>query len=133
MHFLHALAGFFLFFELPIPIYWLILHPFHSFWRRRVKAAFAVAAGAAWTAGAASLWFLHAQLLARTQLSLPAIFVGLVLLGIEVYIFWRVERELGSRRLVGHGELTGSGQMFTGGLYSRVRHPRYSGMFCAVA
>jgi protein-S-isoprenylcysteine O-methyltransferase Ste14 len=133
MHVWHALAGFFLLFELPIPIYWLILHPFHSFWRHRVKAAFAVAAVTAWTVGGVLLWIFHSQLLSRTQRSLPAIFVGVVLLGIEIYLFWRVERELGSRRLVGHAELTGTGQMFTEGLYSRVRHPRYSGMFCAVA
>ena len=44
----------------------------------------------------------------------------------------RVERELGSRRLVGHAELTGTGEMFSGGLYAHVRHPRYAGMFSAV-
>src|ERR1041385_1304272 len=99
MRVLHVLAGFFLFFELPIPIYWLILHPFHSFWRNRVKVAFAVAAVAAWTVGGVLLWMFRSHLLARTQRSLPAILSGLVLLGIEVYLFWRVERELGSRRL----------------------------------
>jgi protein-S-isoprenylcysteine O-methyltransferase Ste14 len=44
----------------------------------------------------------------------------------------RVERELGSRRLVGHAELTGTGEMFSGGLYAHVRHPRYAGMFSAL-
>jgi protein-S-isoprenylcysteine O-methyltransferase Ste14 len=49
-----------------------------------------------------------------------------------VYLFARVEQELGSRRLVGHAELTGMGEMFSGGLYAHVRHPRYAGMFSAV-
>ena len=44
-----------------------------------------------------------------------------------------MERELGGRRLVGHAELTGTGEMFSGGLYAYVRHPRYAGMFSAVA
>ena len=133
MRFLHAVAGFFLFFELPIPIYWLILHPFGSFWRTRVRAAFWFAGLTAWTAGGALLWmFRHALLSTHTGHPWPAIGLGFALIGVEIYLFARVERELGSRRLVGHAELTGTGEMFAGGLYAHVRHPRYTGMFCAV-
>jgi protein-S-isoprenylcysteine O-methyltransferase Ste14 len=132
MRFLHAVAGFFLFFELPIPIYWLILHPFNSFWRSRVRAAFWVAGLAAWTAGGILLWIYRPLLLAAARPPWIAIAAGVALIGVEVYLFLRVERELGSRRLVGYAELTGRGEMFTGGLYAHVRHPRYTGMFCAV-
>jgi protein-S-isoprenylcysteine O-methyltransferase Ste14 len=132
MRFLHVVAGFFLFFELPIPIYWLILHPFGAFWRNRVRAAFWIAGLTAWTAGGVLLWIYRPLLLAATQPSWFAIAAGFALLGVEIYLFLRVERELGSRRLVGHAELTGTGEMFTGGLYAHVRHPRYTGMFCAV-
>ena len=132
MRFLHAVAGFFLFFELPIPIYWLILHPFNSFWRSRVRAAFWVAGLAAWTAGGILLWIYRPLLLAAARPPWIANAAGVALIGVEVYLFLRVERELGSRRLVGYAELTGTGEMFTGGLYAHVRHPRYTGMFCAV-
>jgi len=132
MRFLHAVAGFILFFELPIPIYWLIIHPFNSFWRNRICAAFWVAGLTAWTSGGVLLWIYRPLLLSAARPSWVAIAAGLVLIGIEVYLFLRVERELGSRRLVGHAELTGTGEMFTGGLYAHLRHPRYSGMFCAV-
>ena len=132
MRFVHAVAGFFLFFELPIPIYWLILHPFNSFWRSRVRAAFWVAGLAAWTAGGILLWICRPLLLAAARPPWIAIAAGVALIGVEVYLFLRVERELGSRRLVGYAELTGTGEMFTGGLYAHVRHPRYTGMFCAV-
>jgi protein-S-isoprenylcysteine O-methyltransferase Ste14 len=44
----------------------------------------------------------------------------------------RVERELGSRRLIGQAELSGTGEMYSSGLYAHVRHPRYAGMFVAV-
>src|ERR1700682_2107198 len=132
MRFLHAVAGFFLFFELPIPIYWLILHPFHSFWRNRVRAAFWIAGLTAWTTGGALLWAYRPLLLTTARPPWAAIGAGLALIGVEVYLFLRVERELGSRRLVGHAELTGTGEIFTGGLYAHVRHPRYTGMFCAV-
>jgi len=132
MRFLHAVAGLILFVELPIPIYWLILHPFNSFWRNRVRAAFWIAGLTAWTSGGVLLLIYRPLLLSAARPSWVAIAAGLVLIGIEVYLFLRVERELGSRRLVGHAELTGTGEMFTGGLYAHLRHPRYSGMFCAV-
>jgi protein-S-isoprenylcysteine O-methyltransferase Ste14 len=132
MHFLHVVAGFFLFFELPIPIYWLILHPFNSFWRNRVRAAFWIAGLTAWTTGGVLLWISRPLLLSAAPPSWVAIAAGLALIGVEVYLFVRVEHELGSRRLVGHAELTGTGEMFSGGLYAHVRHPRYAGMFCAV-
>jgi protein-S-isoprenylcysteine O-methyltransferase Ste14 len=133
MRLLHALAGFVLFFELPIPIYWLMIHPLNSFWRKRVRAAFSIAGLAAWITGGILLWTFHSQLMAETRPSWVAIAAGLTLIGVEVYLIWRVERELGTRRLVGHAELTGTGELFTGGLYAHVRHPRYLGMFCAVA
>ena len=132
MRFLHAVAGFFFFFELPIPIYWLILHPFGSFWRNRVRAAFWFAGLTAWTTGGVLLWMFRHALLSNTRPSWPVIGLGFALIGVETYLFARVERELGSRRLVGHAELTGTGEMFSGGLYAHVRHPRYTGMFSAV-
>jgi protein-S-isoprenylcysteine O-methyltransferase Ste14 len=132
MRLLHAFAGFFLFFELPIPIYWLILHPFNSFWRSRVRAAFWFAGLTAWITGGVVLWIYRSALLASARPSWSVIALGIALIGVEVYLFIRVERELGSRRLVGHAELTGTGEIFTGGLYTHVRHPRYSGMLCAV-
>src|SRR5579864_5595350 len=132
MRFLHAVAGFVLFFELPIPIYWLILHPFNSFWRSRVRAAFWFAGLTAWTCGGVVLWHFRHVLLAGPRPSWFAIAAGFAQIAVEGYLFVRVERELGSRRLVGHAELTGTGEMFSGGLYAHVRHPRYAGMFSAV-
>ena len=131
MLFLQAVAGFFLFIELPIPIYWLILHPFNSFWRNHVRAAFWIAGLTAWTVGGVLLWIFRPLLLAAARSSWVAIAAGLALIGVEVYLLIRVERELGGKRLVGHAELTGTGEMFTSGLYAYVRHPRYTGMFCA--
>ena len=132
MRFLDAIAGFILFFELPIPIYWLILHPFHAFWRTRVRAAFWFAPLTAWTVGGVLLWIFRHSLLALSPPRWAEVAAGFILIGAEAYLFVRVERELGSRRLVGHAELTETGEMFFGGLYAHVRHPRYAGMFCAV-
>ena len=132
MRFLRAVAGFILFFELPIPIYWLILHPFNSFWRSRIRTAFWFAGLSAWTCGGILLWVSRHSLLAASRPPWFAIAAGFALIGVEGYLFVRVERELGSRRLVGHAELTGTDEMFSGGLYAHVRHPRYAGMFSAL-
>lgn len=133
MRFLHAFAGFIFFFELPIPIYWLILHPFGAFWRNRVRAALWIASLTAWITGGGILWTFRHVLLNLHRPSWIVIVIGFALIGVEVYLFVRVEMELGGRRLIGHAEISGGGEMFTGGLYRYVRHPRYTGMFCAVA
>jgi hypothetical protein len=44
----HFIAIFVLAFEMPVPIYWLMLHVPVVFWRRHVRAAFPVAVLAAW-------------------------------------------------------------------------------------
>src|ERR1700688_3700280 len=99
MRFLHAVARFILCFELPIPIYWLILHPLNSFWRSRIRSAFWIAGLTAWTGGGILLWLARHRLLAGAKPSGAAISAGLALIGAEIYLLQRVERELGSRRL----------------------------------
>jgi len=133
MRLLRAFVGLLLFFELPIPLYWLMIHPLDAFWRKRVRAAFWIAGLAAWSAGGVLLWTFHTTLLRLTRPSWAAFAAGFILISVEIYLLRRVEHELGARRLVGHAELTGTGEMFTGGLYGHVRHPRYAGMFGAVA
>jgi protein-S-isoprenylcysteine O-methyltransferase Ste14 len=132
MFFLRALVGLVLFAELPVPIYWLILHPGHRFWRTRIRTAFWTAGLTAWTLGGVLIFYFRAQLLAVSRPPTWMIVAGLALIAIEPVALRRVERELGGKRLVGHAELTGGGTLETSGLYARVRHPRYSAMFCAV-
>ena len=129
---LRAIAFFFLFIELPVPIYWLIIHPLNSVWRTRVRAAFWTAGLSAWTVGGSLLWIFRPRLLAVEPPHPAILALGFALLAVELYLFWRVERELGGRRLVGLAELTGTGELNTSGLYGVVRHPRYAGMFCGV-
>lgn len=132
MRILHAFAALVLFFELPVPLYWLILHPPMRFWRKHAATAYWVAGLSSWTIGGILLLMFRKQLFAATPARLWAIVAGLALIGAEVYLFRRVDRELGNRRLVGHVEMTGAGELATTGLYARARHPRYTGMFSAV-
>lgn len=132
MTFFDWVAAVVLFLDLPIPLYWFILHPQVGFWRRHVRAAFAFAGLLAWGTVTALLVTMHERLFASPGAPVWARAVGLALIAMNVYILIRVERELGSSRLVGHAELKGSGELATRGLYARVRHPRYAGMMLSV-
>lgn len=57
---------------------------------------------------------------------------GLGLIIFESVIFWRVHRDLGTARLVGKAELSGAGELEYGGIFARIRHPRYAGSFLAI-
>jgi len=134
MRFLHWFAALVLVVELPVPIYWLILHGGMGFWRKRPRGRlpYWLAAGAAWGLGGWMLYHFRANLFAATDRPLWAIVAGLVLMAADVAILFIVEAQLGGRRLVGQAELTGSGELAESGLYAWVRHPRYLGMMLGV-
>jgi protein-S-isoprenylcysteine O-methyltransferase Ste14 len=132
MRALHLIAGFILAFEMPVPIYWLILHGRIEFWRRHVRAGYWVAVLAAWGGGGWLLYHFRSQLFLGQLPATGTLVAGAALIALDVFTFTTVELELGGRRLVGHAELTHSGELTTRGLYTRVRHPRYLGMMAAV-
>jgi protein-S-isoprenylcysteine O-methyltransferase Ste14 len=125
------IAIFVLAFEMPVPIYWLILHQPVLFWRKHVRAAFLVAVVAAWGIVDVLLYRFRLELFRRDGLSWLAL-LGLVLIGVDVFTFTKSEAVLGGRRIVGHSELAGSRELIARGLYTRVRHPRYLGMMSGV-
>ena len=125
------IAIFVLAFEMPVPIYWLILHQPVSFWRKHMRAAFPVAVLAAWGIVDVLLYRLRLELFRRDGVSWLAL-LGFVLIGVDVFTFTKSEAVLGGRRIVGHSELEGSRELIARGLYTRVRHPRYLGMMSGV-
>jgi protein-S-isoprenylcysteine O-methyltransferase Ste14 len=135
MRFLHWLAVFILMAEMPVPIYWLVMHGGIGFWRRRERGRlpYWVAVAAAWGAGGWLLYhFIRPQLFAAADRPGWAIAAGAALMFADVAIFAVAESELGGRRLVGQAELTAKGEMAVGGLYAHVRHPRYLGMMLGI-
>ncbi|MFY9690701.1 MAG: isoprenylcysteine carboxylmethyltransferase family protein [Candidatus Acidiferrales bacterium] len=126
------LAAVVLFLQWPIPIYWFVVHPFGAFWRTRPGAAFAVGLLASWPPVTVSLILWRHSLFRTGRPSVAAVVVGLLLILFEVWIFWRVGRDLGAARLVGKTELSGRGELAERGIYARIRHPRYAGSFLAV-
>jgi protein-S-isoprenylcysteine O-methyltransferase Ste14 len=126
------LAAAVLFLQLPIPIYWFVVHPFGGFWRARPGVALLVGLVASWPTVAVGLILFRHALFGARRPSLAAVVVGLLLILAELWIFWRVGRDLGAARLVGKTELSGSGELAERGIYARIRHPRYAGSFLAV-
>ena len=118
--------------DLPVPIYWFILHPFTNFWQRNIRAAFWFAGLFAWTACAIFITIFRHQLLGENIPSPLAALIGTLLIAVDFVLLFYSGRYLGARKLVGHAELSGKSELITSGLYKYVRHPRYTGMISAV-
>jgi protein-S-isoprenylcysteine O-methyltransferase Ste14 len=132
MRFVEAVAAIILFLNLPIPLYWFVLHPLGTFWRTRLKAAYATALLCSWMPVTIALIVFRRELFRRDWPPVAAIILGAALILFEGWIFWRVRRDLGGSRLVGHAELKGERKLELRGIYARVRHPRYTGSLLAI-
>ena len=126
------LAAFVLFLQLPIPLYWFVVHPQVRFWRSHSKAAYITGLVCSWPPVTAAIVVYRRQLFRTGWPPIVALVAGLALIIVEGWMFWRVHRDLGTARLVGKTELSGAGEIARGGIYARIRHPRYTGSFLAI-
>jgi protein-S-isoprenylcysteine O-methyltransferase Ste14 len=133
VRFFRYLALIIFFLDLPVPIYWFILHPFANFWRRNIRAAFWFAGLGAWTGGAIFVVIAGRQLLGENIPSPFAALVAIPLVAADFILLYYSGKFLGGKKLVGHAELSGKSELTTSGLYKYVRHPRYTGMIFAIA
>lgn len=120
------------FFDLPVPIYWLIIHPGANFWRRHVRAAFYFAGLGSWLAGGIFVVMFRRLLIGTKAPSILAAIVGMAFVAADFVLFYYAGKHLGHRKLVGHAELTGKTELARNGIYRYARNPRYSGMMLAV-
>ena len=133
-----AVALFILLVQLPIPLFWLFIHPAVDFWRRHPRACYYGVGFGSWGLVAVTLlvgrdWWLAE----RFSRHLPAwagwllLLAGVALIAADLWLLTQVKRGLGWRVLVGLPELLPRRQpppVAAGGIYERVRHPRYLGM-----
>jgi protein-S-isoprenylcysteine O-methyltransferase Ste14 len=126
------LAAIVLFLQLPIPLYWFVLHPLVRYWRRHPKAVYIIGLASSWPPVTLAIVLFHRELFRPSWPSTAALGAGVAFIVFEIGIFWRVHRDLGTARLVGKAELSGSVRIEYGGMYSRIRHPRYTGSFLAI-
>ena len=128
MTFFDWIAGAVLWANLPVPIFWLVLHTRVEFWRRRVGAAYAVAMITAWGSASVLGWMFARHLLEAATVPRGQKLAGVFLVLLDVWVLLNVERQLGVDRLAGRAELASGGEIKTDGYYARVRHPRYAAM-----
>ncbi len=132
MTLLDRVAATVLFMEMPVPLYWFVVHPQVGFWRQHVRAGYITGLTVAWGLGGAFLARFHSALFAHKAAPAWAIVAGVALIAFDPYIFMRAHRDLGTSRLVGEAEMMGRGELERTGIYSRMRHPRYLGMMAAI-
>jgi protein-S-isoprenylcysteine O-methyltransferase Ste14 len=125
------LAALVLFLQLPVPLFWFVMHPQIGFWRKHQKSAYAVGLMTWPVVGAGLVVFRH-DLFLREYAATWRMAVGFALLVFEVWLFERARRDLGTARFIGRTELSGGGEVVSQGIYGRMRNPRYVGSFLAI-
>ena len=119
-----------------IPFFWLLVHPFAEFWRRRRGRTYAAFAVAVWLGMEAAFW-LTANFWYRERFPRPWpvwLLAGAFIL-VEPLMVWLVEGELTVPILVGWAERDPHQfppRLIDAGIYSRIRHPRYLGAMSAL-
>jgi protein-S-isoprenylcysteine O-methyltransferase Ste14 len=120
-----------LFLQLPVPLYWFVVHPQIDYWRNHQKAAYAVGL-LAWPVVGVGLVLYQHDLFLRGYPAAWRMVVGFALLVFELWLFERARRDLGTARFIGRAELSGGGEVVSQGIYARMRNPRYFGSFLAI-
>ncbi|MBI2956005.1 MAG: isoprenylcysteine carboxylmethyltransferase family protein [Acidobacteria bacterium] len=118
--------------QLPVPLFWLAVHPAIGFWRRHPRACYYLVTPSVWLATTLVLllprhWWLAERFTQHWLLAAG----GILLIVIDLWLMVQIKRILGVRVLIGLPELLPSShtaQAATSGLYTAVRHPRYLGM-----
>lgn len=113
----------------PALLFWFLIHPFASFWRRVGPGwTYAVSISAIALVGW-GLFQLRAPLLAVDYGTNWGLIAGAVIfLALSVAIALKRRKQLTPRILLGMPEIDareGGGRLLTEGIYGRIRHPRY--------
>ncbi len=113
----------------PALVYWFLVHPFVTFWRRLGPAKSFPVLAIVYLGQVAVLYPLRAPLLGRDfGFSLPLTLLGLPLVALAMAVAVKRQRLLGWKTLVGLPELSPDKHgipLLQEGIYARVRHPRY--------
>jgi len=115
----------------PILLFWVALHPFVAFWRRMGVAATYAILVAGLVAAGALLYTLRGPLLSIEFGTGPVMWTLTALAyAASIAVESQARRHLRAGTLVGLPEVRGDGRpeaLLTGGIYGRMRHPRYVG------
>ena len=122
------IAGAVLWANLPVPVFWLVMHAGVSYWRKHARAGYATAIVAGWGSATVGAWLYAGRMLDAASAPAAGRWVGVALIAFDAWVIVQVEKQLGVARMVGQAELRAGGEMKLDGIYARVRHPRYAAM-----
>jgi protein-S-isoprenylcysteine O-methyltransferase Ste14 len=112
-----------------IPFFWLLVHPFAAFWRRRRGRTYAAFAVLLWSSFECSFWITRPLWMRETfARSWPVLLLGAALIAVEPLLVSRIENQLTGPILVGWAERDPEQfppRVIDTGIYARLRHPRY--------
>jgi protein-S-isoprenylcysteine O-methyltransferase Ste14 len=128
---LRWIAAVVLFLELPVPFYWFILHPNSIYSRTRSKLRFTVAL-LSWPIAAILMAVFRNQIFVTASPRHWEAFAGMAAILLEFWLTVLAKRALSLARLAGKSGMDDDAEIEAGGIYGRMRHPRYAGMIGAV-
>ena len=118
-------------------LFWLIVHPFIGFWRRRgAPITYSVVAASCVLAAYVIYWFHESILTVDYGTNWWTIGAGILAYVGAAIIETRARKHLKLRILVGMPELVpdpSGSRLLTEGIYGRVRHPRYIAVLLGLA
>jgi protein-S-isoprenylcysteine O-methyltransferase Ste14 len=118
-----------------IPAFWLIIHPFADFWRKRYRAPLKVLVFV-WIALWIAAWVASAPWrYASLPLADTAQFIAIPFWCISLFIYFGGQRHFSFDQVIGRTELESDRHdqvLVTTGLHARMRHPLYFGHLCTM-
>jgi protein-S-isoprenylcysteine O-methyltransferase Ste14 len=118
-----------------IPAFWLIIHPFANFWRKRFRAPLKLL-GVVWMLLWAVAWLLSSPLRNEAIPSPWWLGFGVVpLWATSLFIYFGGQRHFSLNQVIGRTELESDRHeqvLVTTGLHARMRHPLYLGHLCTM-
>ena len=113
----------------PTILFWLLIHPFIHFWRKRGPFAAYFCALSIMAAGATFLVSIREKFMAVEYGTNPLLMaLAVVVMGLAIWLRVLLQRHFSTRQLVGLPELAPgryASVLVTEGIYGRIRHPRY--------
>jgi len=113
----------------PLLLFWPLIHPFVSFWRKVGPVWTYSLIGGLMAGGITGLFLVRKPLLSvEFGTNFPLILIGALFLAVSVWLGLILQRHITTRTILGLPELAMDhhpGRLIREGLYTRVRHPRY--------
>ncbi len=118
----------------PIPFFWLLVHPFAGFWRRRRARAYLAMFAFVWLISVSAFIMTRKFWFADRFPRSPFLYLlGAALVAAEFFIEPKVGGALGYAIVLGRAEIDPvqfPPRLVDTGIYAHLRHPRYVGAMC---